>query len=251
MDGMTNDDVHAIKIASLEKFSSLPQNLTNFFKNFIAIEISDTNLKNIHPNDLENFTKLRFLKLSGNPLTTLEADVFKLNPDLETIDLRSNNISQIDTHVFSHLKKLETLLLEQNPCSEMLKDAHSVDDVEKVVTQIESDECSTESKSGNNITSVVKEIFNLKHENQQLIGNFTNLRIQNQELLTEIEILNLKLNKLNETLMDRKELDLKYQELKAIIVRNEADTSTILQEFQDFKVNVQNAITSQNSDKIT
>lgn len=113
----THDDVggfYATQGGTIIKY--IPRDLTKFFPNLFAIKIFNGRIKELRQDDLREYTKLRFLELEFNAVTTLEKDLFKFNPELEVIGLMNNRITRIDSNIFDDLNKLIRLDLNQNEC---------------------------------------------------------------------------------------------------------------------------------------
>lgn len=111
-----NDDVKYFK-AQNQNVEFFPLELTKIFKNLESVEISESNLSEIHSSDLQQFgEKLKELTMGSNKIKIIEADLFKFNENLESIDLAFNQIYFIESQVFNGLDKLTKLYLDENSC---------------------------------------------------------------------------------------------------------------------------------------
>lgn len=93
-----------------------PTNLSEKFKNLIAIRIRSCQLKEIHQNDLKPFINLIYLNLDINPIEILEEGLFDFNLHLEVIWFENNKIRSIGQTTFDKLNVLRDLDLSENKC---------------------------------------------------------------------------------------------------------------------------------------
>ncbi|XP_070505224.1 paramyosin-like [Chironomus tepperi] len=117
--GHNNDNVEGFSVYNKGQVHYFPRGLDKIFKNLIGIQIAYAGLKEIHQSDLKDLPKLRNLFLYGSSLEILEANLFKFNPNLDYIYLKSNKISHIDPNVFDKLTKLKDMNLDANTCISM------------------------------------------------------------------------------------------------------------------------------------
>lgn len=141
-EGMTIDNITMLEIKSIPILTFIPRNIGSLLNFLTILKIVNSNLTEIHQDDLKQFPRLIFLDLSFNQLKTIEADLFKFNPNLESIYLNNNKISHIHSHVFSYLNKLESLSLEFNECNEEIIYTYEIQPIEEIVKQIEVGKCS-------------------------------------------------------------------------------------------------------------
>lgn len=74
-------------------------------------------LKSISAADLEQFPNLVFLEVSGSPLTSLDGDLFKYNPNMRYIYLYQNQIQHVGLDLVKNLNNLQALYMHGNPCT--------------------------------------------------------------------------------------------------------------------------------------
>lgn len=94
---------------------SFPKGFDKYFENIFRISIINSQLQEIHQNDLKPFEDLDVLRITKNSLTVIEADLFRFNHKLSFIDLSSNNIVAVNSLVFDDLRMLRYLYLNENP----------------------------------------------------------------------------------------------------------------------------------------
>ncbi|CAH1734134.1 unnamed protein product [Chironomus riparius] len=87
-----------------------------FFVNVKLICIYNSNLKEVHQEDLKPYPRLIEIALHYNSIEVLEEGLFDFNPDLVYIDMSNNKIVHVEPKVFDHLSKLMTLHLDSNIC---------------------------------------------------------------------------------------------------------------------------------------
>lgn len=97
-------------------FKFFPRELEIFFYRLALITIVNSQLSEIHQNDLTPFTNLKVLRLPSNDLEFIEKDLFVYNPKLEVIILDKNKIQNIHPNVFDHLDVLRYLSFDGNAC---------------------------------------------------------------------------------------------------------------------------------------
>lgn len=93
-----------------------PESVDKFFPNLKYLTVNYCQLREIHRNDLKNFTKLLEISLNNNFIEILEENLFEFNTDLKAIFISNNKISSIHPNVFDNLPKLNYLTLVGNPC---------------------------------------------------------------------------------------------------------------------------------------
>jgi hypothetical protein len=119
----------SISQASITAFNSIyrtiqffPKNLHDIFPNLVAITIRQAALREIHQGNLKSFTKLKYLYLPDNAITSLDDDLFTFNLELEAIRFSGNKISEVHLTTFDNLNKLIYLDMRENRCIDDEKD---------------------------------------------------------------------------------------------------------------------------------
>ncbi|XP_051234573.1 leucine-rich repeat-containing protein 27-like isoform X2 [Dicentrarchus labrax] len=93
-----------------------PQELSEYYSTE-TLCLSRTELKHVAQSILKN-SKLKYLYLEGNQLSSIPDSLFISLPNLLWLDLRNNQITSLPAEIGSH-RSLKTLLLEGNPISEL------------------------------------------------------------------------------------------------------------------------------------
>lgn len=88
----------------------IPKNIEKFLPNLIALDINNAGLLGVTKENLKGFGEnLVRLSLQGNRLTSLNADLFEYNPNMNRIILSDNPFRHIDPDFFINLKNLGNL----------------------------------------------------------------------------------------------------------------------------------------------
>ncbi|KAL7015699.1 hypothetical protein ACKWTF_016609 [Chironomus riparius] len=97
----------------------IPANLSEKFKNLVAIRIRNVKLKEVTQKDFISFHELRFLNLDANDLEVLDDNLFEFNPLLEVIWFEGNNIKVVGQSIFENMKNLRDIDLSRIVCISM------------------------------------------------------------------------------------------------------------------------------------
>ncbi|KAL7011925.1 hypothetical protein ACKWTF_014518 [Chironomus riparius] len=179
--GHNDDSVGAFYNVAKGQIHYFPRGIAKFLKNLKGIYFRGTGLKEIHQSDLRPYPKLANLYLYISSLEVLEKDLFKFNPNLDYINLKSNKISHIDSNVFDNLPKLKTLYLESNNCVNM-KAEDNPTEVQNIIKIVKS-HC-----TNSDFSNLLQNVKNLEIELKNL-----NLEKFKEKLeILEIEVKNSK-----------------------------------------------------------
>lgn len=96
----------------------IPVKLKEYFPKITEIQIVNSQLKEVAKEDLESFRDLKVLRIVGNDIEEIKADLFYGHSRniLREIDLSDNQIKSIAKNSFKNLNKLEVINLENNKC---------------------------------------------------------------------------------------------------------------------------------------
>ena len=97
---------------------TLTQDILNGLSNLLYVFIDDAAVDTIEPRAFQNITKLNFLSLKYNELTTPPCDAFAPDNTLKTLYLTSNKISHLPDNCFADFRQLTKLYLKGNPLIE-------------------------------------------------------------------------------------------------------------------------------------
>lgn len=161
-------------------------------KNLQKLDLSQNYIKKLDVGLFADLRNLRVLTIIHNQLESLERDLFKHNLRLQMIFLKSNQISKIDLNLFDdHFTNLEKIALDENPCLDYtiyfktlsIKQMHDklseCQEIEEI-TIAPVNYCEEfDSREYNISDDCVQEVFN----------NFTNLRINYEQLSFDNEVL--------------------------------------------------------------
>lgn len=110
-----NNDVTKLNIQS-QRCVYLPKGLEKLFPNLEGLRIASSGLKVLRQSDISVFQNLRNCDVFNNRLTTLDADLFARNSNLEYLYFGSNSIEQVGKNILSPLKNLKKANFDDNPC---------------------------------------------------------------------------------------------------------------------------------------
>ncbi|XP_070509035.1 putative leucine-rich repeat-containing protein DDB_G0290503 isoform X2 [Chironomus tepperi] len=224
----SDDDVVGF-IVQFKTINYFPRGLETYFKNLKGIQISHSNLKEVHQEDLKPLPKLVELWLNFNSIEVLEEGLFDFNPDLELIGLGYNEIVHIEPNIFDHLSKLSSLWLSSGSCIK---------------------------KYADNSTFGVKDVIKSTKENC-INSKFSSFKEQLESLDNDSKILNFekfteKLLNFENTLKSSKfsnfrplnyKLDaLKESKLEGIIFKMTSDVDTKVGKLSDLVTDVQKSV---------
>lgn len=113
--GKTNDDVKMINIKEISS-DRMPLDFQKHFKNLEGIFAFSMGLTKLMKEDLNAYSKLKYVDFSSNKIVTLPSNLFDGNHDLEWIDFSSNYLQQIGVKLLDPLTKLNYADFESNRC---------------------------------------------------------------------------------------------------------------------------------------
>ncbi|KAG5667985.1 hypothetical protein PVAND_015942 [Polypedilum vanderplanki] len=191
----------------------LPVNLSEMFKNLIALRIRLGRLKEIHKSDFEKLLKLKYLNLDLNDIEVLEENLFENNKMLEIIWFEGNQIKSIDSEVFNNLPNLKDLDLSGNICiSDRLSNRHEILSF---------------------IKKVKNQCFNSDQKIKDLKQNIENFQIENSELKSQNRKLKESLEKLNTEIHELREKNVK-NDISALKNEIRIKTQEMLEKSKEF-----------------
>lgn len=132
--------------------SRIPSQLFQTFPAADTLKAIKSGIITLEPNHLKGASMLAFLDLSGNQITKLVADNFKLTPLLARLVMNNNKISVIEDFAFRGLPKLSNLFLEGNDIEALNKDTLDSENILALVNF-----------ENNKINEIAPEILNNTH----------------------------------------------------------------------------------------
>lgn len=112
---VTYDDIKVVDIY-LKFCFYVPLGINAYFKNIEGLSISKSRLREIKKNDFEEMPKLKFLKVFGNEIETLDDDVFDFTPSIKWLSIWDNKIQKIGQATFDRTPLVERISLTWNKC---------------------------------------------------------------------------------------------------------------------------------------
>lgn len=132
--------------------SFIPEHVFKKFPNLEYLNVNNVRLKTFRP--LTSAADLKVVQANNNQLTKLDANVFCVSTDLETLSFRKNQIQEVDVNAFHNLGNLRNLYLSDN----MLSSLHMNTFAKLISLEIIA-------LSGNQLQSID---FELLHSNSQI-----------------------------------------------------------------------------------
>jgi hypothetical protein len=114
--GKTNDDVKGIRIDN-QALDFIPRDVNKYFKNIRGLHMDNTKLNFISKFDLRQFPELIYLTVTNNLIEFLEGDLFSYTTKIDFVVLDYNKITSVGANLFSGLKDLRTLRFHRNTCT--------------------------------------------------------------------------------------------------------------------------------------
>lgn len=111
----TNFDVESLYLRN-QNLGHIPSGIEKFFPNLRAIEWHNSNLLEISADDLKPFPELLLFSADTNKVESLDGDLFKNTPNIQSIDFRNNSISYVGDGILVNLNELKFAQFEGNPC---------------------------------------------------------------------------------------------------------------------------------------
>ncbi|CAH1974471.1 unnamed protein product [Acanthoscelides obtectus] len=108
---------HMKSMTSLELSHNKLMNVDNSFQNITSLKLLDISYNNVvyfAPYTFVNNKNLEYLNIAGNPLMTLNPEVFAVMPVLKLINARNATLSKLWSNYNKSLKDLQKLLLSDN-----------------------------------------------------------------------------------------------------------------------------------------
>jgi len=130
--GKKNNDVKALTIYDRNCYI-IPSSLGIIFPNIEALTVRNASLKLISSNDLQQFSNLREISLLGNDLDALESNLFRYNPLIEVVVVKSNKIRYIGGRFFDFLPNLRKADFSDNDC--IVEEATELSDIKEKIKQ--------------------------------------------------------------------------------------------------------------------
>lgn len=128
--GKSDEDVELFRNSDDSHKIKFPREIGFFFPNLMVLSLAKAGLVKISCEDLKFLTKLRFLILTANKLTSLESDLFKHTPNLEYLHLELNLIKSFGQNILHPIPKLKRFYVYNNTC--MNDDKWTIDDPKKL-----------------------------------------------------------------------------------------------------------------------
>lgn len=183
--------IESIHITSLSKVMFMPKGFKNenIMPTLKMLLLKEGNLQELKNSDLKQFgDDLIYLNLRGNKISSLDADLFEHNPNLEYVDLSENPLEYIEPGFFKNMRKMKNLAIvrfENAGCMNQAISSSSHDDI--VIKFWDFSKCTNET-SLEDIENILQDIHNKTQQGLDNGANFEKkLDISVQEINSSSE----------------------------------------------------------------
>lgn len=114
--GKNNTDVDAVYIDDYSDLDFVPQGMTNFFPNLVAITITSSGVKTLNGDELHEYRHLREFALAHGPLESVPSNFFETTPDIRQISFLNNSIRYVGENSLNSKQNLHWINFELNIC---------------------------------------------------------------------------------------------------------------------------------------
>lgn len=204
MTGYGNNDVWVFDLYVTYIFPKIPRNIANFFPNIRVMRWSGGNLTAVSAEDLKPFTELVVLTLTAQKIKSLDDNMFQYHPNIQWLVITNNPITNVGKDLITNLKSLQTFYFTRNTCMDMVASNPETFAEMKRLLPIQcpplDDECPrcTTDEEVEKLKKQAEEqnrkIAELIDENVSLKENLAELVAENQQQLTEIDRLHVKVD---------------------------------------------------------
>lgn len=229
--GKSNFDVEYLNLYN-QRLSRIPKNIEIFFPNLKGIEWHNSNLTEVHAEDLQPFPDLLVFAAFYNKLESVDGDLFKHNPKLQRVYFHSEKIQSVGDGLLSNLNELISVNFESNPCIDTY--AATPEQVEEIkselVTKCPSSETSESAEPSavylEQIRTLESKILKFAGQNSQLEKRIMELSAGTYESRTKVGDQGKKITKYEK----------KFAELEKQIseLRSSSAIRKVLSEISDF-----------------
>ncbi len=194
------------------------------FNNLQVLDLSFNHIKTIHENTFRGLINLKQLDLSKNLLTIVNGRIFQGLNKLQSLYLTDNQISNLDENSFKFLISLKQLYLGFN-----LVRLDELNEEFKYLTNLEKLKLNSNKKNSNNLSFEINENLFKSLKNLMELDlesyDFCDLHLNHNifKPLNCLKILNLRENKLSESIFERihslislEKLDLKGNQINVL-----------------------------------
>lgn len=92
-------------------FSFIPRGITSKLPNLKVLNFENNYIQSLNKDNLKEFgSKLEYLSLRNNKLTSIDADLFQYNSNLRVVYLNGNPIRNIEPQFFANLKNIQQIV---------------------------------------------------------------------------------------------------------------------------------------------
>jgi len=122
--GAEDIDANDVTTLTIDNQNSihLPINLATFLPKLQKLSVHQSKLIAIGRDELNGYSDLKEVAITGNDVVTLPSDTFANTPNLLTIDISSNKLTELPAGIFSSLINLQFVNASSNALNELRDD---------------------------------------------------------------------------------------------------------------------------------
>lgn len=111
-----NLKVQMFKVTNDSLLTFIPQKISTFYPNFLAIYLGSCKISKLNSNDLSDYKNLQWLSLSHNQIEHIPKNFFASTPDIRAIYFYGNKIKSLAANLFNPLVNLSFANFMSNEC---------------------------------------------------------------------------------------------------------------------------------------
>lgn len=112
----TNKDVQAVLFRNCENLTFIPQGLTNFFPNLIAINLQECGIEKLFGSELNSYPNLKWFSLYYNKIERVPGNLFAKTPDIIFLSMNNNKIKYVGKDLLEPLGNASWVRFYSNVC---------------------------------------------------------------------------------------------------------------------------------------
>lgn len=114
--GRTNNDIQALFFKNCKNLTFIPQGLTNFFPNLIAINLQECGIEKLSGNELNSYPNLKWFSLYYNKIERIPGNFFSKTPDIFFVSMNTNKIKYVGKNLLEPLTNATWIRFYNNVC---------------------------------------------------------------------------------------------------------------------------------------
>lgn len=126
--GKNNNNVDCLWVLN-QVLKYVPQNIINFFPNIKVLAWYSSGLQSVSAADFQSFPNLLYFESMGNPIVTIDSDLFLYTPKVTYVGFNYNSLESVGADLLTGLNFLEVVYFEQNTCINRIAETRAAIDL--------------------------------------------------------------------------------------------------------------------------